>query len=124
MQYLLLIYESEAAHTSRTPEQNEAVIGGYLKFDAELKETGKMLGGDALQPTMTATSVRVRDGKALTTDGPFAETKEQLGGFYLVDVANLDEALALAAKIPTANTGTIEVRPVMKFDDEGNLKMS
>ncbi|MBV9880173.1 MAG: YciI family protein, partial [Gemmatirosa sp.] len=80
---------------------------------------GNFKAGDALQPSSTATTVRVRNGKTLTTDGPFAETREQLGGFYMVDAANLDEAIAIAARIPSARIGSIEVRPVMVFSSEG-----
>ncbi len=99
-----------------TPAQQEANMGAYYTFTNELNEAGANLGGEALQPTSTATTVRVRDGKTLTTDGPFAETKEQLGGFYMVKADNLDEAIAWAAKIPGAKNGSIEVRPVMEFE--------
>ena len=111
MTYLLLIYE---------PEQRFA--GGYPPAElAEYRAMGKeyekiILGGKALQPTSTATTVRVREGKRLTTDGPFAETKEQLGGFYMIEARDLDEALGMAAKIPAARYGSIEVRPILKFD--------
>ncbi len=88
-------------------------MGDYRKFTDDIKASGKLLAADALQPVSTATTVRVRDGKTLTTDGPFAETKEQLGGFYLVEAKDLDEALAIAARIPSAKFGSIEVRPVM-----------
>jgi hypothetical protein len=89
------------------------VFGGYMTFTEEVKSAKVMLGGEALQPCATATTVRVRDGKTLTTDGPFAETKEQLGGFYLLDCKDLDEAIRWAAKIPGATYGSIEIRPVM-----------
>jgi len=111
MQYLLLIYENEKRFEK-----------GYDSAElAEYRAVGKEFGniiksGAALRPTNSATAVRVREGKRLTTDGPFAETKEQLGGFYLVDAPDLDEAIRLAAKIPAARFGTIEVRPLMKFD--------
>jgi hypothetical protein len=112
MQYLLMIYGNEAAMTQATPEQMQATMGAYNAFTNEVKEKQVYLGGKPLQPTSTATSVRVRDGKTLTTDGPFAETKEQLGGYYLLDCKNLDEAIEYAAKIPGALHGTIEVRPI------------
>jgi hypothetical protein len=112
MQYLLMIYGNEAAAAQATPEQMQAVMGAYNAFTNEVKEKQVYLGGNPLQPTSTATSVRVRDGKTLTTDGPFAETKEQLGGYYLVNCKDLDEAIEYAAKIPGAMHGTIEVRPI------------
>jgi hypothetical protein len=112
MQYMLLIYNSGDGQ-DLSPEQQQEIGGAYFAFTEELQAAGKMVAGDALQPTSTATSVRVRDGETLTTDGPFAETKEVLGGYYLIDVESLDEALAWAAKIPGAAYGTIEVRPVV-----------
>ena len=112
MQYMLLIYNSDDWQ-DLSPEQQQEIGGAYFAFTEELQAAGKMVAGDALQPTSTATSVRVRDGETLTTDGPFAETKEVLGGYYLIDVESLDEALAWAAKIPGAAYGTIEVRPVV-----------
>ena len=115
MRYLLLIYTSEGQDAAMTPEQQEANMGAYFAFTQEIRDNGQMLGGDALQPTTTATTVRVRDGQTMTTDGPFAETKEQLGGFYMVECANLDEAIATAAKIPGAQVGSIEVRPLMEI---------
>ena len=116
MQYLLMIYEDESAAAARGPEDQQAVFEGYVKFTEELKASGKMLAGDALESVKTATTVRLRDGKTLTTDGPFAETKEQLGGYYLIEADDLDDALAWAAKLPTAKTGSIEVRPIMRFE--------
>jgi len=116
MQYLLMIYEDESQRAQRTPEDMQAILAGYTTFTKELQEAGKMIAGDALDSVSTATTVRVRDGKTLTVDGPFAETKEQLGGYYLVEADDLDDALAIAAKIPTAKTGSIEVRPVMIWD--------
>ncbi len=118
MQYLLMIYEAESLKEARTDADNGAIYGGYMKFTEELKGSGKMLAGDALVGTSSATTVRVRDGKTVLTDGPFAETKEQLGGYYLIEAADLDEATAIAAKIPTAATGSIEVRPIMVWDDK------
>ena len=110
MRYLILIYENEA-----TTPQDEAEFQKWTDYTARLKASGSLLGGEALQPTATATTVRVKGGKMLTTDGPFAETKEQLGGFYMVDCKDLDEALKWAAEIPSAGRGPVEVRPIMDF---------
>jgi hypothetical protein len=115
MKYLLLIYESEAQAAARSDADNEKVFNDYMRFDGELTASGKKIAGDALRETATATTVRVRGGETLLTDGPFAETKEQLGGYYLVEAEDLDEAVAIAAKIPSATSGSIEVRPVMVF---------
>lgn len=115
MQYLCLIYSDEAADAAMSPEQQQALFGGYMAFDKEVKEAGVYVGGNALKPTATATTVRVRDDKRLTTDGPFAETKEQLGGYYLLECENLDQAIHWASKIPNAKNGSIEVRPIMVF---------
>jgi hypothetical protein len=116
MQYMLLIYDNEKLWPQMSEAESKKYMGEYFAFTEELKQAGKLIAGDALQPTAKATTVRVRDGKRLTTDGPFAETKEQLGGYYLIEAKDLDEALAYAAKIPSARLGSIEVRPVMKFD--------
>ncbi len=110
MQYLLLIYESEKRFSKGYPEGE---MGEYMAFGKEF--AGAIKGGNALQPTSTATTVCVREGKLSTTDGPFAETKEQLGGFYLVEAKDQKEAAAMAAKIPGARFGSVEVRPIMKF---------
>jgi hypothetical protein len=110
MEYLLLIYENEKRFSQG---YTEAETSEYMAFGKEHRDAIK--GGNALQPTGTAVTVRVRDGKSLTTDGPFAETREQLGGFYLVEARDRDEAVAMAAKIPGARFGSIEVRPIMKF---------
>ena len=111
MQYALLIYEQE--RTDEVPDDLMAAeYGAYDKFTTYLRECGAMKAGEALQPVATATTVRVVDGKTLTTDGPFAETKETLGGFYLVDAADLDEAIGYAAMIPGAKHGSIEIRPI------------
>ena len=115
MQYLLLIYENEKNYATMSENESKKIMGEYFAFTEEIKKNGKMVAGDALQPTHTATTVRVRDGKRLTTDGPFAETKEQLGGYYLVEAKDLDEAINIAGKIPAAKNGSIEVRPIMKF---------
>jgi len=116
MNYLLLIYEDEKALQDRDEKTRNEVIGQYNAFTASVREDGHYVAADALQPTATATSVRVRDGKTITTDGPFAETKEQLGGFYLVNAKDLDEAISIAARIPSARFGTIEVRPIWNFE--------
>ena len=113
MQYLLLIYAEEKAWASKDQATQEAEISKCMAFGKEFAEHIK--GSNPLQPTTTATTVRVRNGKRLTTDGPFAETKEQLAGYYLVEAANLDEAIAIAEKNPVAPHGSIEVRPIRKF---------
>ena len=116
MQYLLMIYTNEQQEAQRTPEENEAVMGEYYAFTNDVRQAGVMVAGEALHPTTTATTVRVRNGQTTSTDGPFAETKEQLGGYYLLDCENLDEAIKWAAKIPGAKHGCIEIRPVMVFE--------
>jgi hypothetical protein len=113
MQYMLLIYNDPSGWESMSEADQGAIYGAYGTFTEEIQASGKLVAGDALQDTSTATSVRVRDGETLTTDGPFAETKEVLGGYYLIDVETLDEALEWGAKIPGATYGTIEVRPVV-----------
>ena len=117
MKYILLIYNNNLYELVPGTEAHGKYFQAYGAFTENLAKSGKMAGGDALEPVSTATSVRVRNGKTVTTDGPFAETKEQLGGFYIVDAENLDEAIEWAAKIPTAEFGTIEVRPLMVFDN-------
>ena len=111
MQYLLLIYENEKRYEKGYDPKEMAAYGAFGK---EFAPAIKL--GNALQPTSAATTVRLRDGKRLTTDGPFAETKEQLGGFYLIEAKDLDEAIHIGGKIPAARYGSIEVRPIMKFD--------
>ena len=113
MQYLLLIYEDEKLSNGMNEADMGQLMADYNAFTKEIKDSGAHRAGEALTPTNTATTVRVREGKTLTTDGPFAETREQLGGFYLVEAKDLDEATAIAAKIPTAKTGSIEVRPIV-----------
>jgi hypothetical protein len=110
MEYLLLLYEDEKRFSQG---YDKTEMGEYQAFGKEFAHAIK--GGNALQPTTTAATVRVRQGKQLNTDGPFAETKEQLGGFYLVEARDRDEAVKMAAKIPGARFGSIEVRPIMKF---------
>ena len=114
MQYLLLIYSNEKEDPGPGTAEGDALFGAYMKFEEEVSQ--KKLGSNALQPVSTATTVRVRDGKTETTDGPFAETKEQLGGYYLLDCKDLDEAITWAAKIPSAKNGSVEVRPIMVFE--------
>ena len=113
MQYMMLIYVNEEIEEARSEEEFNALFQAYTRFDEEGKALNKIVSAAALQPTATATSLRIRDGKVLTTDGPFAETKEQLGGYYILDCEDLDEALEWAAKIPDAANGTIEIRPKM-----------
>ena len=114
MRYLLLIYTPETAEMP-SPDVQSEVTQAYGAFTAEIKERGLFEAGEALTPTATATTVRVRNGQTLTTDGPFAETKEALGGFYLVNARDLDEAIELAARIPGAREGSIEVRPIYAY---------
>jgi hypothetical protein len=116
MRYVLLIYQNEADHAKWSQEQLGAEYQGYNVFTEEVTKSGALQSGEPFMPTNTATTVRVRNGKTLTTDGPFAETKEQLGGFYLLNCKDLDEAITLAAKIPAAADGSIEIRPVMEFN--------
>ena len=119
MRYLLTIYGDESGWNDITPEQSQQIMAAYGAFGQEAQAAGVLLGGEGLQPTSTATTVRVRDGEALTTDGPFAETREQLGGYYLLDCKDLDEAIGWAAKIPGAQDGCVEVRPVMDYEAMG-----
>ena len=114
MQYILLIYNNESQ--ALTGEERGKLFQEYGAFTQDIVKAGKFKAGDPLQPTSTATTVRVRNGKTATVDGPFAETKEQLGGYYIVDAENLDEAVAIAARIPGARTGSIEVRPIMAMN--------
>lgn len=116
MKYLLLIYSDENIEANMSKEEMEAWMGEYYAYTAAMGEAGVRVAGEALQPTATATTVRVRDGKTLTTHGPFAETTEQLGGFYVLDVENLDQAIEWAVKCPSARNGSIELRPLMEFD--------
>src|SRR5436305_10144190 len=115
MQYLLLIYRNESKLIDMSPADRQAVTAEYGAYTQSIVQSGHFKAGDGLQPTTTATTVRVRDGKILATDGPFAETREQLGGYYLVEARDLDEAIGIAARIPGAKAGSIEVRPVMIY---------
>jgi hypothetical protein len=116
MQYLLMIYQSEAEYGKIDAATGKKMMEEYGAFTQSIIQSGNFKAGDALQPTTTATTVRVRDGKTLTTDGPFAETREQLGGYYLVEAKDLDAAVAIAARIPGAKTGSIEVRPIRVYN--------
>lgn len=116
MQYLLLIYENERRWSSLDERERDAEMKDYFDFGDSLGRSKGFLGGHALQPTATATTVQVRDGKTLTSDGPFAETPEQLGGYYLIEAKDLDEAVGVAARVPAARFGSIEVRPIMKYE--------
>ena len=116
MKYALLIYTNEAQEMKMSEAEQQEVMGAYYAFTNELSTAGANLGGEALLPTTTAKSVRVRDGETVVTDGPFAETKEQLGGFYLVEAASEEEAIQWAAKIPGSQVGTVEIRQLMMFE--------
>jgi hypothetical protein len=114
MKYMLLICDDEKAWAGLSDSERQELIGRYRALTTDIKASGHYVGGSQLHPTTMATSVRVRDGKRLVTDGPFAETREQLGGYFIVDAKELDEALGIAARIPAAETGTIEVRPLIE----------
>jgi hypothetical protein len=116
MKYILLIYCSEADAAKRGDQVNQQVFQEYMTYSQDIVKSGHMVGGDPLEPASTATTVRVKDGKIVKTDGPFAETREQLGGYYIVEAKDLDEAVGLAARIPDARYGSIEVRPVMNVN--------
>jgi hypothetical protein len=118
MRYLLLIYGPEWDSTGMTPEQQEASMNEWTDYTADLLKRSKMEAGEALEPTSTATTVRVRNGETVTTDGPFAETNEVLGGFYLLNCKDLDEAIEIAAACPAAKNGSIELRPITEFGEE------
>ena len=118
MKYLCLIYENERSYDSFSKDQMDTMMGEYFQFTDDIRKSGHYVGGEALQPTETATTVRVRNGKVSTTDGPFAETKEQLGGYYLIDAKDLNDAIQIASRIPGAKLGSVEVRPIMSFDGQ------
>jgi hypothetical protein len=117
MQYMLMIYDAEKQWDELPEAKRNAILGEYMTFTKALRASGHFVSGDALQPTHTATTVRVKDGKASRTDGPFAETREQLGGYYLINAKDLDEATMIAAKIPSTahGIGCVEVRPVQQY---------
>ena len=119
MKYLCTIYGDESQWSSATPGQISQVMEAYGAFGEEAGQAGVILAGEGLEPTSSATTVRVRDGERMLTDGPFAETKEQLGGFYLLECNSLDEAIEWASKIPGASSGSVEVRPVMNYEGAG-----
>ena len=116
MRYLCLIYDEEKKLGAMSKGESDAFMGEYFAFTEDIKKSGHYVGGNALQPANTANSVRVRGGKMSTTDGPFAETKEQLGGYYLIEAKDLNDALQVASKIPSAKLGTVEVRPIQEFN--------
>ena len=116
MQYLLMIYQNEAEYGKIDPATGKKMLEEYGAFTQSIIQSGNFKAADRLRPTTTATTVRVRDGKTLTTDGPFAETREQLGGYYLVEAKDLNAAIEIAARIPSARIGSIEVRPIWVYD--------
>jgi len=118
MRYLCLIYDEEKKLGGMSKSESDAFMGEYFAFTEGIRKGGQYVAGEALQPVQTATTVRVRNGKVSTTDGPFAETKEQLGGFYMIEARDLNDAIQIAAKIPSARLGSIEVRPVVDFTKE------
>jgi hypothetical protein len=121
MRYAVTIYVDEALRESATPEQAQQMSQAYAELAQEMEQQGVIAAGEGLYPTSTATTVRVRDGQREVTDGPFAETKEQLGGFFVLDCNDLDEAIGWAARIPGAQIGSVEVRPVLVYDEAGNI---
>ncbi|WP_193760418.1 YciI family protein [Bradyrhizobium yuanmingense] len=116
MQYLLMIYQNEIEYAKIDAATSQKILAEYQSFTQDIIQSGNFKAGDRLQPTTTATTVRVRDGKTLTTDGPFAETREQLGGYYLIEAKDLNAAIEIAARIPSARIGSIEVRPIWVYD--------
>jgi hypothetical protein len=115
MKYLCLIYDSEARWSTMSKTDGEKLMKEYFAFTDDIRKSGHMIAGDSLMPTTTATTLRIRNGKLGTTDGPFAETKEQLGGYYLIEAKDLNDAIQVASRIPGARTGSIEVRPIEVF---------
>ena len=115
MKYLCLIYEPESRFTTMPKAEMDAMMKEYGAFSESIQKGGQYIGGHQLQPTAAASTVRVRNGKVSTTDGPFAETKEQLGGYYLIEAKDLNDAIQVAGKIPAAKTGSVEVRPIEVF---------
>lgn len=116
MRYLCMIYDEEKKLGGMAKSESDAFMGEYFAFTEGIKKSGHFIGGEALQPVQTATTVRVRNGKLSATDGPFAETKEQLGGYYLINAKDLNDAIQVASKIPSARLGSVEVRPIQEFD--------
>jgi hypothetical protein len=117
MKYLLLLYGDESQWANASPEDIERELAEYQSFSSEINGAGVFISGEALEATNSATTLRIRHGESSLTDGPFAETREQLGGYYLLDCKDLDEAVTWASKIPAAQTGSVEIRPVMNYDD-------
>jgi hypothetical protein len=115
MKYMLLIYDDEQVWAKLSASEQQRLFGEYMAFTESIKASGSYISGAPLQPIATATSLKVRNDKQLVTDGPFAETQEQLGGYYLVNARDLDEAIGIAARIPSVRLGTIEIRPVMEI---------
>lgn len=122
MKYMLLIYQDEPSWNALSEAERQQIYLEYRKLRDELQSTGQFVTGSQLQPIATATTVRVRDGKELVTDGPFAETHEQLGGYFLIEAKNLDEATSIAARIPSARAGSIEVRPLVETAAEASAR--
>jgi hypothetical protein len=118
MKYLCLIYDDEKKMEKMSKEEGDKFMGEYFAFTDGVKKSGHYIGGEALQPVNSATTIRLRNGKLSTTDGPFAETKEQLGGYYLIEAKDLNDAIQVAAKIPSSRTGSIEIRPVIDFSQQ------
>ena len=118
MRYLCLIYDEERKWGEMAKEEADAMMGEYFAFTEGVRASGHYVAGEALQPVETATTVRVRNGRLSTTDGPFAETKEQLGGYYLIEARDLNDAIQVAAKIPSARIGSIEIRPIVDFSQQ------
>jgi hypothetical protein len=115
MKYLCLIYDQESSLSSMPKDDFSAFMGEYMTFTQDIMGSGHMRAGEELQPVATATTIRMRNGQLSTTDGPFAETKEQLGGFYLIEARDLNEAIQIGARIPSVRTGSIEIRPVVEY---------
>jgi hypothetical protein len=115
MKYLCLIYDDEKVIETMPKGESDAFLGEYFAFTDDVKKSGQYVAGEALHPVGTATTIRIRNGRLSTTDGPFAETKEQLGGFYLIEARDLNEAVQVAGRIPSARTGSVEVRPVVDY---------
>ena len=118
MKYLCLIYSDEKNYATMSKSDMDTLMAEYFQFTESIKKSGQYIGGEALQPVHTATTVRVRNDRMSTTDGPFAETKEQLGGFYFIEARDLNDAIQVASRIPTAKYGSIEVRPIEDFSKQ------
>lgn len=117
MRYVCLIYDEEKKMAEMSKPESDAFMGEYFAYSDAIKKSGNYVTGQALQPVQTATTLRLRNGKLSTTDGPFAETKEQLGGFYLIEARDLNDAIQIASKIPSVRTGSVEIRPTVVFND-------